>query len=355
VLPSGRPVPGVERIAVLRANALGDTVVALPALEALRAAYPDARITLLGRQHHAALLCSRPSPVDDVVVLPDGAVGDERDALDATEREALLRDLAASGWDLAVQLHGGGRNSNRFVLRLGARVTVGSRTPDAPMLDRWVPYEHYQWEVARYLEVVGLVGAAPASIEPRVAVVDEDRAAVRRELPEAGAGAYAVLHPGATDPRRRWPVESFAEVGRELVRLGRRVIVTGVPAEHDLAERLVTLVGPRDAILADRLSLPALVGLLAAADLVVSNDTGPLHLGMAVGAPTVGVFWVGNLVNAGPLTRRRNRPLTSWRGSCPVCGRATTGERCAHDVSFVADVPPSAAIDAARSLLGLGP
>jgi len=71
-------VPDVERIAVLRGNALGDLVVALPALDALRAAYPRAEITLFGRAHHHALLGDgRSSPVDRVVVLPDGAIGDE--------------------------------------------------------------------------------------------------------------------------------------------------------------------------------------------------------------------------------------------------------------------------------------
>ena len=350
--PAGAIIPGVEQIAVLRGNALGDAVVALPALEALRAAYPAARITLLGREHHRALLCNRPSPVDEVVVLPHGAIGDEVDPdIDAAEREAIIESLAARRWDLAVQLHGGGRNSNSFVLRLGARLAAGSRTPDAPMLDRWVPYHHYQSEVLRYLEVVGLVGAGPVVLEPRLAVTDEDRAALASELPERPQGPYAVLHPGASDPRRRWPVAGFVEVGRELVAAGRRIVVTGVPSERELLDGLASGTG---AVVADRLSLPALLALLADADVVVSNDTGPLHLALAAGTATVGIFWIGNLINAGPLTRRRHRPLPSWRTTCPVCGRdATRDERCEHDVSFVADVPAADAVGAVRDLLGL--
>ena len=68
--PPAPPVPDVRRIAVLRANGLGDYVVAEPALAALRATYPDAEVTLLGAQHHVGLLAGRPSPVDRVVTVP---------------------------------------------------------------------------------------------------------------------------------------------------------------------------------------------------------------------------------------------------------------------------------------------
>ena len=350
MLAVGPRVEGVERIAVLRANALGDLVVALPALEALRAAYPDARITLLGREHHRALLVDRPSPVDTVVALPDGAVGDEAETEPGLDREALLRDLARPGYDLAIQLHGGGRNSNGFLLALGARVTAGSRTPDAPQLDRWIPYEHYQWEVARYLEVVGLVGGAPVAIEPRLPVTATDRTALAAALPVLGSDPYVVVHPGATDPRRRWPVASFAGIGDALRSTGRRLVVTGTPAEAAILDDLLARL-PSDTIRADRLPLRALLALLAGADLVVSNDTGPLHLAVAADTPTVGLFWVGNLINAGPFTRRRHRPLISFRTACPECGIDSAAERCSHDASFVADIPVDAAIDAATGLL----
>lgn len=324
--------------------------MALPALDALRAAYPAAEITLLGRAHHVALLCDRPGPVDRVVALPDGAVGDEASRDPGLDREALLDELAGRRFDLAVQLHGGGRNSNRFVTALRARVTAGSRTPDAPALDRWIPYEHYQWEIARYLEVVGLVGAAPVAIEPHLAVTDADRAALGRELPAVRGEQPVVLHPGASDPRRRWPVVHFAAVARTLVARGHRVVVTGTPAEAGLVDPIVAAAG-NGAMTALHLSLPALLALIADAALVVSNDTGPLHLAIAVDTPTVGLFWIGNLINAGPFSRSRHRPLTSWRMRCPVCGADASAGRCAHDPSFIAEIPVAAVRDAAADLL----
>jgi ADP-heptose:LPS heptosyltransferase len=342
-------IENVRRIAVLRANALGDLVVALPALEALRAAYPAAEITLLAREHHVAILGSRNGPVDRVIALPEGAIGDEHDRQEI-DRDGLLDDLASRDFDLAIQMHGGGRNSNAFLRGLGARTTAGSRTPDAPQLDRWLPYEHYQWEVARYLDVVRLVGAPPVTVEPRLPVTRDDRLALRAELPRLSNTGWAVIHPGATDPRRRWPVEAFRAVASELAGRGRQVVVTGTSGEEDLVGPIVDAAGPCG-IAATRLSLPALIGLLDGADIVVANDTGPLHLAMAVGTPTVGIFWIGNLVNAGPFSRIRNRPLVSWQMTCAVCGADASRERCSHDPSFVANVPVSAAIGEVHALL----
>lgn len=283
-------LPEVRQIAVLRANGLGDFVFALPALASLRAAYPAAEIVLLGREWHRELLAGRPGPVDRVVPVPNGAIGDEATPT-ATREEvtAFVAALRAERFDLAVQLHGGGRNSNPFILQLGARVTVGLRTPDAPPLDHWLPYIYFQSEVIRYLEVVALVGAAPVTLEPRLYVRDADLAAARAVVPESPA-PLAVLHPGAGDPRRRWPPEKFAGVGDALAHAGARVAVIGLPAEAQLVRRVLQAMRAPALDLAGRLSLPALVGLLAQAAVVVSNDSGPLHLAHAVGTATVGIY-----------------------------------------------------------------
>jgi ADP-heptose:LPS heptosyltransferase len=113
--------------------------------------------------------------------------------------------------------------------------------------------------------------------------------------------------------------------------------------------------GPSPALIADRLSLPALLGLLAGADLIVSNDTGPLHLATAVGTRTVGLFWIGNLLNAGPLTRTRHRPHISWRMTCPTCGVSATAPRCVHDDGWIDDIPTGAVVASVERLLDEAP
>ncbi|MCT9933469.1 glycosyltransferase family 9 protein [Planotetraspora sp. A-T 1434] len=341
-------VEGVERIAVLRANALGDLLLALPAMEALRRAYPSAKITLLGREWHARFLRNRPGPVDEVVALPaiSGVTADGSEA-----PGEIYDDLRARRFDVAVQMHGGGRNSNPFIRRLGAALTAGLCTPDAERLDRWVPYIHYQHETLRYLEVAGLLGAGTCDVEPRVAVIREDWAELNQTLGRLPRGLVAI-HPGAGDPRRRWPPERFAEVAD---RLGRPVVVTGTEAERDVVEQtLAAMKRPARAVI-DELSLGGLTALYAACDLLVSNDTGPRHLAAATGTPTVGVYWCGNLINWGPLSRRLHRPLISWTTRCPTCGRDGTSpgiEDCGHrSASWVGDVIVDDVLDQAQDLL----
>jgi ADP-heptose:LPS heptosyltransferase len=126
--------------------------------------------------------------------------------------------------------------------------------------------------------------------------------------------------------------------------------VTGTRDEAHLVEPIVESASDGTTA-ALRLSLPALLALVSSADLVVSNDTGPLHLAIAAGTPTVGLFWVGNLINAGPFSRRQHRPLLSWRMLCPVCGTDASVDRCEHNPSFIAEIPVRSVIDAATDLL----
>ncbi|MGC4782200.1 glycosyltransferase family 9 protein [Micromonospora zamorensis] len=358
--PTAERLPDVRRIAVLRANALGDFVFALPALEALRAAYPSAEIVLLGAPWHAKLWRDRPGPVDRVLVVPP-APGIR--APDPGEADSSMDDFLVAatgeGFDLAVQIHGGGANSNPIIGRLGARVTVGLRADDAPPLDRWLRYVYYQHEVIRYLEVVALVGAPATTIVPTLAVTDADRAEAAQVLGPKSRPRVA-LHPGASDTRRRWPAERFAEVARELHGDGYEVLITGTPSEQEVVDRVVAAAGVPARPQVGTLSLGGLLGCYADCALVVSNDTGPLHVAAAVGAPTVGIFWVGNLINTANPLRGRHRPICSWMVHCPVCGvdctpgiyphRPGDGE-CPHQDSFVADVPVIEVLEAARELL----
>lgn len=356
----GDVLPDVRRIAVLRANAIGDFVVTLPALEALRTTYPEADVVLLGTPMHAELLAGRPGPVDRVEIVPQ-LVGIRDGQEDPRQIQDFIHRMQAQRFDVAVQVHGGGRHSNRLIRRLGAVVTVGLRTPDAEPLDRWLPYVYYQHEVLRFLEVVGLIGAAPRTVTPRLAVTGQDRARARAALAgRPDARPVAVLHPGATDARRRWPADRFATVGDALAAAGATVVVTGSADERTLATEVAARMGHDAAVLAGQLTLSALTGVLEQAAVVVSNDTGPRHLAEAVGTATVAVYWCGNMINAGPLARTRHRPHISWRLDCPECRASAmtdvyparaAGQSCSHRSSWVTEVPVAEVLPDALELL----
>ncbi len=330
----------VASIAVLRANAMGDYLVCEPALAAIRAAAPQARITLLGGDFAASALPGRPGPVDEVVLVPylDGVrQPPSGTAVDDAAVADFYDQMRTRRFDLALQLHGGGRNSNPVVLALGAACTAGLRALDAPALDRSVDYQFWQHEVFRYLELAAAVGAPAVRVQPRFEVLAEDLQDSLACVPQLD-GPLVVVHPGATDPRRRWPAPHFAQVADVLTDRGVRVCVIGTDEEvSPVADRA------RDVLALTDTSFAQLVGLLARATLLVGNDSGPRHLAEAVGTPTVSVYWCGNVVNAGPTVRDNHRALISWTTHCPVCGISLVGQpfptRCCDTVSVVSDVP----------------
>src|SRR5262245_41131432 len=232
----------IRKIAVVRANALGDFIFILPAMEALRAAYPAAEIVLLGREWHAEFLTGRPGPIDRAIAIPPSrglSREEDYEEEDPVELDRFFAAMAAEQFDLAFQLHGGGRYSNPFIRRLGAKMTVGLAAPGAAPLDRMVPYIYFQPEILRYLEVVGLVGATTTQLEPRLCVTPQDLAEACRLVPELADRPVVALHPGASALRRRWPVEKFAAVGETLRAAGAHVVVTGVAEEEDIVRGVV--------------------------------------------------------------------------------------------------------------------
>ncbi|MCT9124412.1 glycosyltransferase family 9 protein [Cupriavidus gilardii] len=353
----------MRRIAVLRANAVGDYVLTLPALEALKGAYPEATLTLLGKRWHAEFLDGRPGPVDEVVCLPAvagvtapantaDAANTAEPAAPAPEDGAALRDflthMQRRRFDLALQLHGGSRYSNPLVRSLGARVTAGFRAPGTSALDRNFPYFAPAIDLhPRALllhECVGLVGARAAFIEPRLSLRSRDHAELSRALPalHRAGERLAVLQPGATDPRRRWHAEGFAQVGNALAAQGAVVAINGDPAEAELVHRVAAAMRHRAVPLPGTLSLDALCALLARACLVVSNDTGPAHLARALGVPTVTLYWIGNLPSYGPLSARWHRVAVSYRVHCPACGARVIDGHCGHAASLLGEIAADA-------------
>ena len=353
-LPIAEWLEDVQKIAVLRAGGLGDAIFTLPALWALKETYPEAEITLLGGPLQTGLFSDGREPVTRAIPVPPstGVNGPDTGVdEDEEELERFFAQMREERFDLALQMHGGGGYSNPFIGRLRARVTAGTQTPDAPPLDRTIPYVYYQSEILRHLEVAGLVGARTANLEPRLVVKEDDLAEAGEAIPEDERPLVA-LHPAAGDERRRWPAGKFSTIGDTLSGEGARVAMVGVEEDRALISEVVDRMSHKALDLCGRLSLGGLAGLLSRCEVVVSNDSGPLHLAGAVGAATVGVYWGPNLITAGSPTRNRHRPILSWRPDCPVCGASFFyGDGCEHTASVVAGVPVEEVADSALDLL----
>ncbi len=351
ITTANRKLEDVRQILVFRPSAVGDFVFALPCLASLRAAYPDATITYMGRPWHAEFLVPHRTPVDEVLVLPhcSGIHGDDHHpaTLDNFIEMIRLRRV-----DLVLQIYGGGRIANPLVRRFGGRATMGLHAPDASSLDRQTSYSTLQNRRLQLLEVAALAGAEPILPTPELRVMPEDRQAAAHIL-HAMDTPFVVLQPGASDPRRRWPANQFSALGDALVAKGYRVLVHGDASEASLCRSVVEAMRLPAIDLAGRLTLGGLCGLLERAALLVSNDTGPLHLATAIGTPVVGIYWLGNLVESMPLQQHLHRAAWATDAYCPVCKRPNIDERCEHEASFVASVEVQQVLALADELLAL--
>jgi ADP-heptose:LPS heptosyltransferase len=334
----------LRRIAVLRANGLGDFLFATPALRALARAFPRAEITYLGRPGMVEFVAGRYSYVHRVEAVPPfptirppaaTSAAAERWREPAREALAFFARHQARPIDLAIQMQGGGAQSNPFVRMLGARRSLGFKAPDVRVpLDVDLIYQLYQPEVMRYLELVSLIGVKPDGWHTEAPELPSDVERLAAVWPGAVDAEFVVIHPAVSDPRRQWPLERFAAVAERIQRRHRLpVVVSGSPAERAVARALTNLTSAPLLDLSGRLDLGALAALLRRARLVVCNDSGPSNLAYAVGAPCVTIYWCGNLVTAGPFGRRIHRPVVSWTVTCPACG----SRECRCPVSFVQD------------------
>ncbi len=270
---------------MLRALGIGDLLVGVPALRGLRRAFPDERIVL-----------AAPRWLSDLVALT-GAV----DTLLHTPGLGVLRWSGSPG--VAVNLHGSGPESVADLLTTRPAKLVTHRHPAFDEVDG-PPWRGGVHEVRRWCDLLAWHGI-PAD--------PSDLLLAAPEVPSPVPGA-TVVHPGASDPRRRWPPERFADVARALAAAGHRIAVTGSPDERGLAETVAWQAElPAAAVLAGRLDLAGLAALVAGARLVVSNDTGVGHLATAYGTPSAVLFGASTPDTWGPpADRPQHRAL--WAG-----------------------------------------
>lgn len=252
-----------RRVAVLRALGLGDLLTGVPALRALRRAFPEHEVVLAAPADLAGAVAAC-GAVDRL--LPAAAPG---------------RGVPEIPWtgpppQVAVDLHGNGPASHDAVRRLGAEVVMGFAHPDSPWLHGppWLPDEH---ERARWCRMLGWYGIA----------ADPDD--LRLPAPAGGSAApgAVLLHPGAGAPARMWPAERFAAVARALHAAGLGTVITAGPGEAALAHRVADLARPADPLVVTEPSYEELAALVAEARAVVAGDTGPAHLAAALGTPSV--------------------------------------------------------------------
>ncbi len=288
-----------RRILLIKPSAIGDVVHTLPVWNLLRNHWPAAEISWLVTPGCAGLLDGLAGL--NVIRFERGRLASAwRSTAAAKELFGLGKWLRDMRFDLVIDLQGLFRSGwMTWQTRAPMRVGFANAREFA-----WTFYTHRvpietaeQHATDRYLKVLEALGAPTSPIAYPFVVDDSDRAYVQKLLP-AGA-KYAVLLPGTNWATKRWPVEKFPRLVAPLrQRFGLEVVVAGGPDVEELAVRI-----PEARNLVGRTDLRQLVALLDRADLVIANDSGPMHIAAALGRPLVTMYGPTNPVRTGPYGR----------------------------------------------------
>ncbi|HUE85994.1 MAG TPA: glycosyltransferase family 9 protein [Vicinamibacterales bacterium] len=300
----------MKRILIVRMSALGDIVHALPVLPAIRAAYPHVEVDWLADDKYAGIL----SFVDGLAERIMGRPG----------LSQAVTAMRARKYDVAIDLQGLLKSASMARLSGAPRVIGFERRALRERAAAWfysetatVPPDAHV--IRKNLSVLPLLGVADTSVRfpfviPSSAVAER----VAADLAVRGTNGFALMNPGAAWPNKRWPPERFGAVARHLRdRHALPSLVLWGGGEAALADA-VAQASDAAAVRAPETSLGDLLALSARASLMVSGDTGPVHLAAAMQTPIVGLY--------GPTWPERNGP---WDPRDLVVSRAGTCE-CHH-------------------------
>ena len=306
-----------SRVLLVRPRFLGDVCLTLPALDAVRAACPDARVAYVVERESAPLLEGDPR-VDELIVVPR--------RLSAPDTLALIGRLRRFRPDVALDFFCNPRTAV-WTRASGARVRVG--------------YPGKGWRSALYTHHVrprtlSAVGFHLASVErlgwpaphavPRLHVGESARAEAAARLRALGVADDALLagfHAGARWPTRRWPPEHFATLARRFLNTHARgvALLTAGPGEEDLARSIAGTLPPSRAHVVAGWPLATFVALQARCAAFVCGDTGPVHTAVAAGAPTLGLISRNRPAMFFPYPESAGHRAYYARAECSPCDR----------------------------------
>jgi heptosyltransferase-3 len=346
VAPRDRPLTNPSRILVVRTDRLGDVVLTLPVFNALRRCFPGAHLAMLAGRYAGAIVEGY-AHVDEILWYddPGGLVPFRR----------MMACLRAGRYDAAVIVHPTLRLALlAFLSRIPVRVGTGYRYYSL-LFNRRV-YTHRKTaerhEVEYNLDLLSPLGCAAAPGKPLDVPLHIPPGARERGaklLEKAGVtGRFVVIHPGSGGSAREWPIGNFGLLARRIIEgMNLAVVVTGTGREFERGEDVVRAVSGRAANLSGQLSLKELAALLEKASLLVVNSTGPLHVGVAVGTPVVGLFPQIPVMGPrrwGPFTDNARVLVPEKPPDCHECAGGT-GVPCACMASITVETAYAAASD----------
>lgn len=329
------PLP--RRIGIFRALQLGDLLCSVPALRTLRRAFPEAHISLIGLPWAANFKNRFNNYIDEFIEFP-GAPGLPERTATSEEIKTFFDQIKNNSFDVLIQMHGSGVQTNALIQAMGARKTAGFFLPgkSCPNPERFVAYPDGKSEVHRLLELMTFLGLPEQGdyLEFPLTNKDVDDYIQQLSMLPKNLSNYVCIHPGARSPTRRWPPEKFAAVGDALVREGYTVVLTGMNNEQEITGAVKKKMKQKCIDATADCSLGALGLLLRNAKLLICNDTGVSHMAAALNISSVVIFMASDPERWAPTNKTKHR-IVAHSVQCRPCDyqHCPTEHLCAHGVT----------------------
>lgn len=309
LLKSDRPVP--QQIVILRALQLGDLLNAVPAFRALRAAFPNSRISLVGLPWAADFVKQFRSYLDAFLLFP-GFPGLPETPADIASVPLFLNIMQAIKFDLAIQMHGSGEVVNPLVVLWGAKRSAGYYLPGhyCPDPETFMEYPDSGPESSRHLRLMEFLGIPVQGEQLEFPLFEEDWAELQQIQEGCQLGEeYICIHPGARSEARRWPIDYFAGVADALSARGYQIVLTGSTEEVNLTKAVAEKMKTAAIDLGGKTRLGLLGALVSKSRLVISNDTGMAHVAAALQVPSVILFAASDSERWAPQNKKLHKPV----------------------------------------------
>ena len=324
----------LRRFLFIRPGGIGDAVLLAPALLAVKDRFSEAEITVLAERRNAAAfaLC----PVVDRMLLYDAP--------------SELIKVIRGGYDVVIDTEQWHRLSAVVARLTRAPVSIGFATNDRKRLfAHQIAYTHEQYEMWSFFNLLAPLGITPpAALRPPFLTVPEQATLRAAELLAPFSGkAVVALFPGASIAERRWGKERFKAVAEGLAAEGIAIAVVGGKEDAAEGEAIVKDCGGMN--LAGRTTLVETAAVIARSALLLSGDSGVLHIAVGLGIPTVSLFGPGIEAKWGP--KGEGDVVLNRHLSCSPCTRFGTTPPCPIQARCLSEITPQEVAQAARELL----
>jgi lipopolysaccharide heptosyltransferase II len=356
--PSSPLRTGAQRILLIRPDHVGDVLFVTPAIRALRSALPDAYLACLVGPWAAEILQNSPH-LDDVLTCPfPGFTREPKKHLLApyTVLWRYARILRKAHFDAAVIM--------RFDHWWGAMLACWAGTPRRvgyglaavePFLTEALTYIVGQHEVEQNMRLTSaltggdMAEAGPLEFDP---ISNDERSAAALLAGVASSEGYLCLHPGAGAPIKLWREEAFAQVGDSLAQeYGLKVVITGSAGERQLGLSIAERMTHKPQVMAGETGLGELAVIMARSRLVIGVDSGPLHLAVSQGVPTIHLYGPVSHRAFGPWGDPRRHVVLVSAMECVPCERLDYKLEELDDHPCVRSISVAQVLEAAHSLL----